>query len=227
VVLDLMIHDIDLALDLSSASAGAGRVPYLVSTYGLSLFGAVDHAVANLALTRASTPSGGAAKPALYGAAPLLTLTASRVTEQKVRAIQVTAAEAFLECDLLNKQIAVHRHTVGEYLPQDSRVKYRQESVVERIHVPASEPLAMELEHFVDCIQTGATPLVPAAAGLASLSLAHAIRSALSNSVVRLQDETERSETLAAGASGLLPGAWPAQAGALAWPAAKFTSVEA
>jgi virulence factor len=241
VVLDLMIHDIDLALDLSGAfpvsngspasggAEGATRVPYLVSTYGLSLFGALDHAVAHLALTRASASSTRSATRDLYGAAPLLTLIASRVTEQKIRSIQVTAAEAFLECDLLNKQIAVHRHTIGEYLPQDTRVKYRQESVVERIHVPASEPLAMELEHFVSCIQNGTKPLVPAAAGLASLNLAHAVRSAIGNSMVITLQKAETAEPLAAGEPALLPGVWPAQTGAIraGWPAAKFTSVEA
>ena len=135
VISDLMIHDTDLVLDLM------GREPVSVNAHGLTAFdGAIDHVVADL----------------WFGSAPLLTVTASRVTEQKVRSIEVTALEAFVEGDLLNKSISVHRRTVGEYLNLNHRgVKYRQESVIERIHVPIFEPLFLELQHFVDCVVEG------------------------------------------------------------------------
>jgi predicted dehydrogenase len=156
VILDLMIHDIDLVRDL------AGGEPLLLNAWGLSASGPVDHALAHLQVA--------------WG--PLFSLTASRVTEQKVRSIQVTALEAYLECDLLNKQISVHRRTTGEYLDRDRRgVKYRQESTVERIQVPGSEPLALELEHFVSCVWRHEPPAVGVAAGLAAVRLAHAVRS--------------------------------------------------
>ncbi|MBI1882401.1 MAG: hypothetical protein HYR94_29865 [Chloroflexi bacterium] len=109
---------------------------------------------------------------------PLVTVTASRVTEQKIRFIDVTALEAYLEGDLLNKNIAVHRRTIGEYLSHNQRgVKYRQESIVERIHVPSYEPLLLELQHFLDCILEGKPPAIPARDGLKALRLATGIRS--------------------------------------------------
>jgi len=156
VVLDLMIHDTHLVLDMM------GREPAGVSANGLTAFsGAIDHAVAQLS----------------FDAGPLLTMTASRVTEQKVRSIEVTAMEAYLECDLLNKSIAVHRRTIGEYVNcNHPGVKYRQESLVERIQVPNSEPLMLELEHFVNCVIERREPLVPARSGLDALRLAAAIR---------------------------------------------------
>jgi len=58
------------------------------------------------------------------------------VTEQKIRAIEVTALEAYLECDLLNKSVQVHRHTVASICAIPARVKYHQESIVERIQIP-------------------------------------------------------------------------------------------
>ncbi len=159
VILDLMIHDIDITLDL------LGREPTMVSATGLGVFGrAADHAVAQLG----------------YPAGPLATLTASRVTEEKIRAIEVIAWEAYLEADLLNRSIAVHRGTSGEYLNHSQRgVKYRQESVVERIHVPIFEPLFLELQHFVECILDGKPPMVPTRDGLRALRLAEDISQAI------------------------------------------------
>jgi predicted dehydrogenase len=156
VVLDLMIHDLDLALDL------AGADPIRVDADGFTAFsGAIDYATVNLKFARW----------------PMLTLTASRVTEQKVRAIDVTALEAYVEGDLLNKSIQVHHRTVGEYVSRNhGSAKYRQESVVERIHVPIAEPLHAELEHFVDCVRTRRQPLVTAEHGLRTLRLAETIR---------------------------------------------------
>lgn len=152
VVLDLMIHDLDLILDLM------GCEPDSVNAYGLTVCGgAIDHAMAHLGFKNG----------------PLLTLTSSRVTEQKIRSIEVTATQAYLESDLLNKSISVHRRTIGEYLNNN---KYRQESIVERIHVPIIEPLLAELQHFSECILEGKTPSVPARDGLKALRLATVVR---------------------------------------------------
>jgi predicted dehydrogenase len=156
VVLDLMVHDLDLALDL------AGADPVHIEADGFTAFsGAIDYATVNLKFARW----------------PMLTLTASRITEQKVRSIDVTALEAYVEGDLLNKSIQVHYRTVGEYINhQHGGVKYRQESVVERIHVPIAEPLHAELEHFVTCVRTRQQPRVTAEHGLRTLRIAETIR---------------------------------------------------
>jgi predicted dehydrogenase len=112
-----------------------------------------------------------------YAGGPLVGLTASRVTENKVRAIEVTAREAYLECNLLDKSVLVHRHTIGEYLSHNHRgVKYRQESIVERIQVPIFESLFLELQHFLDCIIDGTTPKTSAVDGLETLRLTESIR---------------------------------------------------
>ncbi|MBI1295438.1 gfo/Idh/MocA family oxidoreductase [bacterium] len=164
VVLDLMIHDIDLALALG------GRVPTAVNAYGLTAFsGMIDHAVVQLE----------------FGGGPLISMTASRITEQKVRALEITALEAYLEGDLMDKSIAVHRRTTAEYQAHNHRgVKYRQESVVERIYVPMVEPLAQELTHFTDCIIKGERCLVPARDGLKALQLAEEIRTLIESHMV-------------------------------------------
>jgi predicted dehydrogenase len=169
VVLDLMIHDANLVLDLM------GRLPDAIEARGLSVFsGTIDHVVALLS----------------YQNGPLFTLTASRVTETKVRVINVTTREAFLQCDLLNKNVQLHRQTTHAYVSQNRRsLKYRQESVVERIQVPFFEPLFLQLEHFLDCVCDGTQPLVSARDGWQALELAEAIRQAALPQLVQLQSQ--------------------------------------
>jgi virulence factor len=166
VILDLMIHDIDLVLHLM------GQEPASVDAYGLTAFsGAVDHVVAH----------------PCFDECPLVTVTASRITEQKVRSIEVMAMEAYVEGDLLNKAISVHRRTTGEYLNLNHQgVKYRQESVIERIYVPSFEPLFLELQHFVDCILESTPSLVPARDGLKALRWATLIQNALRERLVNV-----------------------------------------
>jgi predicted dehydrogenase len=152
VVLDLMIHDLDLVLEL------IGEEPTEIAAYGLTATGnAVDHVNVQL-----SFPSG-----------PLVLLTASRLTEQKVRAIDVTAWEAYVEADLLHKSVDIHRRTIGQYLNHNKRgVKYRQESLLERILVPVVEPLFSELQHFIESVAEKRTPLVTPRDGMKALRLA-------------------------------------------------------
>lgn len=148
VVLDLMIHDIGLIVNLFTSE------PALMDAHGFSVFsGTIDHGLAILQ----------------YAPAPLVSLTASRVTEQKVRAISVTTKEAFIEADLLNKNISVHRRTLGDYVNHKNGVKYRQESLIERIVVPAMEPLYLELQDFVNCVIGNKASQVTAADGYNAL----------------------------------------------------------
>lgn len=148
VVLDLMIHDIGLVVDMFDAE------PTSVDAHGFSVFtDTIDHGLAVLR----------------YEPELLLTLTASRVTEQKIRAISVTTREAYIEADLLHKTIEVHRRTLGNYVNHKNTVKYRQESLIEQIVVPAMEPLFLELQDFVTCVSEHKTPKVTAEDGYKAL----------------------------------------------------------
>lgn len=156
VVLDLMIHDTNLILDFMKEE------PVTVSAFGKKVYSDnIDHATAFLEFSNGS----------------FVTMTSSRVTEQKVRSMDVTCKQAYLGCDLLNKSISVSRSTIGEYLNHNSRgVKYRQESIVERIFIPTYEPLLLQLQHFTDCVHSGRTPDVSARDGLNAMKLATRIR---------------------------------------------------
>jgi len=160
VVCDLMIHDLDLALQLG------GGWPEQIHAVGRTLHDrGVDHVVANLS----------------FRDGPMVTLLASRITEQKIRDIAVVAANAYIEADLLAKSIAIHHRTIPQYLQGQTSVKYRQESLIERIVVPATEPLLLELKHFVASVMNRTAPLVGPQQGLDALRLAHAIKRLVEN----------------------------------------------
>ncbi len=166
VVLDLMIHDTNLILDL------LGRYPEHVYAIGLTAYSdTVDHAVAQV----------------FYKGGPIVSMTASRVTEHKVRSVDVTCRNAFVECDFLNKSISIHRSTIGEYVNANKRgVKYRQESLVERINIPTFEPLFLQLQHFVDCVIENKRPAVTAQDGYEALKLALEIRESMRERIVNM-----------------------------------------
>lgn len=164
VVQDLMIHDADLVLDL------LGREPDSITASGISAYGkAIDHAVVHLH----------------YGDGPLVTLTASRLTEEKIRSMEVTALEAYMEGNLLGKTVTIHRRTVSQYVNTNrANVKYRQESIIESVLVPVVEPLLSELQHFVDCVIEHKPPMVQAKDGMKALKLVMDIRRAMQEHVV-------------------------------------------
>lgn len=159
VINDLMLHDIDLLLNLVSQPVEG------LSAYGRSMRnGAIDHAVANFG----------------FRDGPIATLIASRVTQQKVRTVDITARNAYVEGDLLNKSLTIHRRVFGEYL-NTTLHKYRQESVIEQIYIPAAEPLMLQLQHFIGCIREKRKPDVSPEDGLRAMQvaaeIAHSIRS--------------------------------------------------
>jgi predicted dehydrogenase len=160
VVRDLMIHDLDLAVDLVGLDIEG------INAWGRSInTGAIDHAVANIS----------------FKDGPIVTLFASRVTEQKVRAIEVIAEGAYVEADLLNKSVLVHRRMSPQYTDEHNITRYRQESIIERIHVPMFEPLMLELRHFVDCVRENRPSQVPGDDGLRALGLAETVAGAIAS----------------------------------------------
>jgi predicted dehydrogenase len=150
VINDLMIHDIDLVLNL------VGQPVDSVTASGRAVMnGAIDHAVANF----------------VFQNGPVATLIASRVTQSKVRRIDITAQNAYVEGDLLSKSVSIHRRLSHEY----KGAKYRQESVVENIHIPVAEPLLLQLQSFVECVREKRQPLVSVEDGLRAIEYAATI----------------------------------------------------
>jgi predicted dehydrogenase len=153
VVMDLMIHDIDLALHLNGPVAS-------VSAQGVERGGMVEFASAQL------THENGR----------FSRLQSSRITEKKFRLIQATCEDRFVDCDLLRREIVIHRQSVTE---QSGSGAYSVSSRQEAVAVGQQEALLSELQAFVALVQDGdgaGSAAVPDfAQGLRSLEVAEQI----------------------------------------------------
>lgn len=149
VVLDLMIHDIDLILAFVRSPVSriqAVGVP-VVSTN-------IDIANARLAF------AGGC----------VANVTASRVSARKQRKIRIFQEDAYVSMDFVEHRIQIFRRTwpdgPGRGLP---------EIAGERLETEGGDPLRDEIRSFVDCARSGAPPRVSGGDGLAALELAFRI----------------------------------------------------
>lgn len=148
VVLDLMIHDIDLA----RAIVG-GEIVEQQAMGRPVLTGEPDFANALLR----------------FDNGVLANITASRVSQSKIRRITLTQRDNAVVADLLRQQIEVHRIEHSEFLT-DGGVRYRQSGLVEIPYLAEhGEPLMHELRHFVECVRERREPAVSGPDGLAAL----------------------------------------------------------
>lgn len=163
VVHDLMIHDLDLVLALAGGEASVTSV----SGVGRAIRSErEDIAYATISFDTGLTAS----------------FETSRLSQQKVRTIEVTEPDSMIVADLVRQDVTIHRMTRHEYLADDG-VRYRQSSVVEIPFIERrGEPLHNELQDVVDSILAGTTPRVDGVAGMRALELADRVAAALNRS---------------------------------------------
>ena len=137
VVVDLMIHDIDLALHLNGPANE-------VVARGAARDGTIELASAMLR----------------HENGRLSRILASRVTDKKMRTIQASCAEMFVDCELLRKEIRVSRQTEVMNRPGE---RYRITAVEETLEVPPQEALLCELQAFIASAAGDARPATPGA----------------------------------------------------------------
>ncbi|XDE63916.1 Gfo/Idh/MocA family oxidoreductase [Arthrospira platensis BEA 1257B] len=155
VVLDLMIHDIDLLMDLVPAPV----VKLTASGSRASNSGYLDYVTATLG----------------FGNGIIATLIASKVTHRKLRSIVAHCKNSLTEADFLNNEILIHRQTTADYVTDYGQILYRQDGLIEKVHTSNIEPLHAELEHFVSCVHGGNQPSVGGEQALKALRLASLI----------------------------------------------------
>lgn len=153
VLLDLMIHDLQLVLSLLGSEVVAIHavgIPVLTEK--------VD--MANVRLELAS------------GA--VANLTASRVASERVRKFRLFGSNAYVSVDTREQEVHGYRLTTEGERPGIEPLD---------VNVEKKEPLRAELEAFVDCIRTRNRPLVAGEDGLAALELAIRVGEAIDRSV--------------------------------------------
>jgi predicted dehydrogenase len=146
VVLDLMIHDLDIVLCLDGSEAvqiDAVGVPVLTPK--------VD--IANVRLRFAS--------------GLIANLTASRVSVDKVRKFRVFSPRTYISVDFTRREAQVARLKEGE--------GGRPQIATEKTAAPDQEPLQRQLEGFAAAVRDRSRPVVPGSDGRRALALALAI----------------------------------------------------
>jgi predicted dehydrogenase len=152
VVLDLMIHDLDLLLLMD------GTEPVAVDAVGISaLTDRVDIANARIRLASGCVAN----------------LTASRISAEPVRRVRVFQSRTYLSCDTGRRSVERYRLVFGV----DSTPTIQHDA----LPVEEGEPLALELAAFLDAVRTRESP-IDARQGRRAMALADQVLAAIAGS---------------------------------------------
>ena len=134
VVLDLMIHDLDIVLRLVDKDIKE------ISAQGASILSDQDD-IANVQIR--------------FSDGCIANLTASRVTQTKVRTLSISQPDAYIRLDYADQELRIHRQTTTEHRLTREELKYREQFNVERVFVHKENPLKLELRNFLQAIHAG------------------------------------------------------------------------
>lgn len=151
VVLDLMIHDLEIVLGLD------GGPVVSLEAVGVPVFS--EHE--DIANARIRFASGCVAN-----------ITCSRVSMDRMRKIRIFEENAYVSTDYSEQEVLVYRKRPGTFTDDTPPM---ERIAVERLSVNRDEPLKLELASFVDCARTGKRPIVAGEDALAALELAQRI----------------------------------------------------
>jgi predicted dehydrogenase len=148
VVLDLMIHDIDIVQSIV-------RAPLLsVDAVGTPVFSPeIDIANARLRFANGCVAN----------------VTASRVSLKTERKLRIFQDDAYLSMDLQQKVLTVIRKRSPDATPGPLPV------TIEEQNLEQGDALRAEIESFLECVRTGSQPVVSGADGLLALETASRI----------------------------------------------------
>lgn len=153
VVLDLMIHDIDLVLTLTGAAVrdvSAAGLPVLTPS--------ID--IANARIT--------------FETGAVATITASRVSKERMRKLRIFQKNGYLSLDLASGTGEMYRMRQDVDLVALAKQAQPMEAFVERVPIdaPEGEPLRLELESFVAAVKGEGPVAVTGRAGRDALAVA-------------------------------------------------------
>jgi predicted dehydrogenase len=162
VILDLMIHDLDLVLHLVKSPVTR------VSASGVAV---LSH-TPDIANARVEFANGCVAN-----------LTASRISMKQMRKMRLFQPDHYLSLDFLEKNAQIVRlfaQDADRLPPQDQLMEFETQSGKKWLHLQMPEAAAVnaiqrELETFYDSIVEDKEPVVTVQDGFAALQLAHRI----------------------------------------------------
>ena len=174
VVLDMMIHDIDIVLRLARSPVTK------IDAIGVSVIGdpPAPEDICNARLT--------------FENGCVANITASRLAMKTERKLRVFSSDAYVSIDYQKKHGMVARKTKNLNAIRDAVAKIRSGEIddlsqlnfpdlvsIEELEIDDIEPLRAELDSFVHAIRTKTMPEVPAEDGLAAVETATRIVEAM------------------------------------------------
>jgi len=147
VVMDLMIHDLDIVLFL------VGRPVTRVEAFGAKVLSSHE----DIAKVRLHFEGGCIAD-----------LSASRISLKKYRTIRVFQKNAYMSLDYAAPKLRIYKKKI-------EIVKGLRDISILSPKLAKKDPLTLELEHFIQCVQEKKTPLVSGQHGRDALSLAREV----------------------------------------------------
>ena len=144
VSMDLMIHDIEVIQSL------------------------VKSPVVNVQAAAVKTPDHKSGKDYItalveFANGATANLTASRITQARVRTLSVTTDTNYIDMDFINQSINVHTQGRMPYVNQEEIpewMHYGLKGSVEQLFIPTNQPLQAELTHFINCVRGEETPRI-------------------------------------------------------------------
>ena len=164
VVLDMMIHDIDIVLRLANSSVAK------IDAVGVSVIGDVED-ICNARIT--------------FENGCVANLTASRLSLKTERKLRVFSADAYVSLDYQKKHGIFARRSGNVDAIRDvvtkirsgeiddiSQLKFDELINIEELEIDDIEPLRAELESFVEAVANKGRPAVTAEEGMAAVEVA-------------------------------------------------------
>ncbi|HZL35509.1 MAG TPA: Gfo/Idh/MocA family oxidoreductase [Tepidisphaeraceae bacterium] len=177
VVLDMMIHDIDIVLKLAQSKVAR------VDAVGVSVIGEVED-ICNARLT--------------FENGCVANLTASRLALKTERRLRVFSADAYVSLDYQKRYGLMARRSGNLEAIREAVAGIRRGEIddlsqlnfadlvsVEELQIDDIEPLRAELESFISAVTTGSKPPVTLEDGLAAVETATRIVQAISPQAMR------------------------------------------
>lgn len=180
VAMDLMIHDVEVIQSLVKSEVVDVKA---MSVKTLGNESGKDYITALLQFENGATAN----------------ITASRITQARVRTLTVTTDTNYIDMDFINQSINVHSQGRMPYVNQEEIpewMHYGLKGSVEQLFIPTNQPLQAELSHFIDCVNGKATPRITGENALKALRVIWKIQDALG--FVRQVVSKETKEALAA-----------------------------
>jgi len=131
VIIDLMIHDLDLIINLVDAPVKNINVTANKIKTDMS-----DLAVVQL----------------LFENGTIANVVSSRVSQTKQRSMLIHQQNEFIKLDFTTQDIAIHKNPSDSVKIGKNQLNYKQESTIERLFVYKDNPLKLEIEHFINAI---------------------------------------------------------------------------